>query len=87
MDHKIISNRAFHWQAFEQQVFDHIENYTVPQYGDLGEDLASDYSVQDCLNQVTKYIKRHGRNSREGQDKLDMLKAAHYLQMAWSKME
>ena len=76
------TKRGIDWQVFADQVLNHIETYTVPQYGDKGEDIASDYSTQDCINGAKKYLARFGRNSRPGQDKLDLLKAAHYLQMA-----
>lgn len=79
-----MSIRSDEWLAFAQQVHEHIETYTVPQYGDKGEDLAGDYSREQCLQQVKKYLARQGKNQREGQDQLDLLKAAHYLQLAWS---
>lgn len=82
-----LSLRGEDWQAFADEVTEHIENYTVPQYGDKGEDMASDYTAQDCVNQVKKYMARHGRNSRPGQDRLDLLKSAHYLQLAASLLE
>lgn len=75
------------WIKFSTKVQDHIKNYTVNQYGDKGEDLASEYTAEHCLNQVKKYIARHGRNQREGQDELDLFKAAHYLQMVFSLKE
>lgn len=76
------SLRASDWKAFSQKVEDHIENYTVPQYGDRGKDIASEYSREHCLAQVKKYLARAGRNSRPEQDNLDLIKMAHYLQMA-----
>lgn len=81
------SVRGLEWMEFSQAVYTHIENYTVPQYGDKGADLCSEYSVEKCLDQAKKYLARHGRNSRPGQDKQDLLKAAHYLQMAWRELE
>jgi len=78
-----MSIRADEWVMFSNAVADHIEFYTVPQYGDKGEDLCSDYSVEKCIDQAKKYLARHGRNSRPGQDQQDLLKAAHYLQIAW----
>ena len=32
------SLRASEWQNFATRVFNHIESYTVPQYGDKGHD-------------------------------------------------
>lgn len=81
------SKRAMQWIHFSHRVLEHIEGYTVPQYGDEGEDLASDYTVQSCLDQVRKYLQRAGRNRRPGQDRLDLIKMAHYIQMAWILLE
>lgn len=82
-----MSKRGDDWKQFAEEVHSHIETYTVPQYGDKGEDMASDYSAQDCVNQVKKYMSRHGRNARPGQDRLDLLKSAHYLQLAAMKLD
>jgi hypothetical protein len=76
------SKRGSDWNEFSRNVSAHIEDYTVPQYGDKGEDQATDYSIYDHLKQVLKYISRFGKNSRPGQEYLDFLKAAHYIQMA-----
>lgn len=75
------SVRSQEWQEFSEEVNRHIEEYTVPQYGDKGEDLCTDYTTEHCIKQIEKYVKRFGRNSRPGQTKLDMLKIAHYAQM------
>lgn len=79
-----MSIRGEEWQVFATTVHSHIEQYTVAQYGDKGEDLASEYTREECLKQVRKYLTRQGKNQREGQDQMDLLKAAHYLQLAWS---
>jgi hypothetical protein len=77
-----MSKRGEAWLKFSGEVYEHIEGYTVRQYGDAGQDLASNYTIDDCLKQVKKYISRSGKNQRPGQDALDMKKAAHYIQMA-----
>jgi len=74
------------WQEFSAVVLDHVENYTVKQYGDKGNDLASDYTPEECIRQVMKYVKRFENNARPQERGRDMLKIAHYAQMAWSKM-
>lgn len=79
-----MSIRGHDWAEFSIKVLNHVEEYTVKQYGDKGDDLASEYTKEQCLQQVKKYLARQGKNQREGQDKLDMLKMAHYLQMAWT---
>lgn len=82
-----LSKRATNWSRFSNKVIDHIENYTVPQYGDEGEDPMTNYTVEELLKQAEKYIKRHGRNAREGQDGLDKVKAVHCIQMAFDLIE
>ena len=85
MEQQPESRRGKAWRKFADQVGRHIEEYTVPQYGDAGEDQLSDYGVEDCLLQAKKYINRYGKNVRPGQQRLDFLKAAHYLQVAAEK--
>lgn len=79
-----ISLRGDDWLEFSAAVLQHIEHYTVPQYGDKGNDLASEYTVVQCVQQIKKYAARAGSNQRGGQDLLDLLKIAHYAQMAYS---
>lgn len=82
-----MSEREKQWLEFSERVEKHLREYTVPQYGDVGEDLITGYNVNDCVEQVTKYTKRYGSQSREGQQELDFVKMAHYIQCAWEKYE
>ena len=82
---KELSQRGKNWIEFSSDVLLHIENYTIPQYGDKGEDQISEWDVEDCLKAVKKRIARYGRNSRDGQQKLDFLKMAHEIQIAFEK--
>lgn len=84
---KTTSVRGQNWLDFAFKVLDHIEKYTVPQYGDKGEDQVTNYDSYDCIKQVQKYAARMGRNAREGQDLLDMIKMAHYTQLAHEKYQ
>ena len=77
-----MSKRGEDWKDFATEVYDHIETYTVPQYGDKGEDQATEYNSRDHVNQAKKYLARYGTNSRPGQEVLDLIKTAHYCQMA-----
>lgn len=81
-----MSERAKDWDHFSDVVRTHIDCYTVPQYGDKGEDILTDVTPQYCADQIKKYASRHGRNSRPGQDRLDLLKIAHYAQVAYEKL-
>lgn len=82
----LMSKRADMWDHFARKVRHHIEDYTVPQYGDAPGDLMDTFTPEDCITQVKKYAARFGRNSRDGQDELDLLKMAHYISEAWRKI-
>lgn len=80
------SRRGTEWLAFSTKVLNHIESYTVPQYGDAPHDQVEHYTARDCIKQIERYVTRHGRNSRKGQDLLDLLKIAHYACIAHAKL-
>jgi hypothetical protein len=82
---KTLSLRGCDFIHFADKVFNHIETYTVPQYGDKGEDQMTNYTAKELVQQSQKYMSRYGRNAREGQQELDFLKAVHCLQMAHDK--
>jgi dUTP pyrophosphatase len=71
---------------FSGAMIQHIECYTVGQYSDYPDDPAAKYSVNECLWQIQKYVTRHGKNARPGQDRVDMLKVGHYAALAASKI-
>jgi hypothetical protein len=74
-----LSKRGKEWMEFSQQVLDHIENYTLPQYGDKGEDQASEYDLTTIAEHIRRYQNRMGRNARGSVEaKRDMIKIAHY---------
>lgn len=81
------SLRATEWLAFQSLVLNHIETYTVPQYGDKGSDQCSEFSELDFITQMKKYLNRYGKNSRDGQQSLDLLKIAHYAGMLHAKIK
>ncbi len=80
-----MSIRGDEWMKFAEMVHNHIEHYTVPQYGDKGEDQCTTWTAEDCMLAIRKYAGRYGNNQREGQQTLDFLKAAHYAQMGYDK--
>ena len=81
------SKRGDDWKRFAGEVLHHIETYTVPQYGDKGADAATEYGSAEHVLQAKRYLARYGKNSRPGQEVLDLKKAAHYLQMAAMELE
>ena len=82
-----MSIRGDQWKEFSEKVLRHIEEYTVPQYGDAPTDQCETWTTDDCLTAVKKYIARSGTNVRAGQDELDMIKMAHYICLAYLKYE
>ena len=80
------AQRTKDWNEFAAKVADHIENYTVPQYGDAPDDNVEAWSAQDCIAQIQKYAARFGNNQHTGQEELDLMKIAHYTQLAMGKM-
>jgi hypothetical protein len=75
------SQRALDFCRFTEAVVSHIEEYTVPQYGDKGKDLATDYTSEYCIEQIKKYCARYGKNSRPNQELRDLYKMAHFVQL------
>lgn len=82
-----LSDRGQEWLCFSDSVLTHVENYTVPQYGDKGSDNVTEYTPEECILQSKKYAARFGRNQRDGQQLLDLIKSAHYNCLAWTKLQ
>lgn len=81
------TRRGLEWKIFSEKVLTHIDNYAVPQYGDMGEDDIDNWEVKSCLLAIKKYVARSGKGIRDNQDKLDMLKVAHYACFVHNKMK
>jgi len=82
-----LSLRSQDWQVYAAEVLEHIEVYTLTQYGDKLKDDASDYTPEYCVAQVRKYTARFGRNARPDEAYLDLLKMGHYAQLAATRMK
>jgi hypothetical protein len=82
----LLSQRGREWIEFSNEVLNHVEEYTVPQYGDKGSDNVTDYDAKDCVLQIRKYATRFGSNQRIDQESLDLLKIAHYSCLAHTKL-
>lgn len=87
MIQKAYTNRGRHWKHFAATVLDHIENYTVPQYGDSPDDRLETMTPKECLNELNKYVQRFDKNKRLNQEMMDMLKVAHYAAVIYRKLE
>lgn len=82
-----MSKKSKNWIKFSDDVAKHIEEYVINQYGDDGEDPADEYNADTCLQQVKKYLTRIGKSSRPNEERRDVIKAAHYLQMAYDRLD
>lgn len=73
---------------FAGQVLDHVDGYTVPQYGDGPHDNVEGWSEEDIKKALERYVRRMGKNARGDQEaERDLLKIAHYACIAWSKRQ
>jgi hypothetical protein len=83
-----MSKRGRNWAKFAADVRNHVDNYTVPQFGDAPHDNIEKWTAADCVRQIGKYVARFGTNQRGKEDQLlDMLKIAHYASVAHEKMK
>ena len=79
-------NRLREWKEFAVRVERHVQDYTVPQYGDAPGDQIEEWTAKETVNAIRKRADRHGKNSRANQDLLDLLKMAHEAGLAYFKL-
>lgn len=78
--------RVLEWVLFADQVVDHIEDYTVPQYGDKGSDPLTEMTPEQCMQDIKKWAARFGTGQRgKAEAQRDMLKIAHIACVIWHK--
>jgi hypothetical protein len=81
------SERSRDFAYFALAVVRHIDEYTVPQYGDRPHDPVESWDAQQCMDCITRYVNRFGRNVRGKEEaKRDLLKIAHYAQLAYDRL-
>lgn len=82
------STRGNDFLKFSLTVADHIDNYTVPQYGDSPNDEVAQWTPEQCVYAIAKYCKRFESNRRGRLEQLrDMVKIAHFAQLVFDKLE
>ncbi len=83
-----MSERGDNWIEFATLVHRHVEEYTVAQYGDAPTDKASDWTPEDCVKEIRKYIERFGKGQRGQAEQLrDCFKIAHVAELLYEKLE
>jgi hypothetical protein len=81
-----MSKKLQTWLTFAVRVRNHIRDYVIAQYGEDGNDPATEYTAEDCIRHAQRYLARFGRQSRHGEELRDLYKAAHYIQMAHDRI-
>ena len=82
-----MSTRGDNWIEFATLAHRHIEDYTVPQYGDFPHDNVEKMTAEECIGHIRRYIERFGSNQRGKEDQLrDMFKICHYASFAYEKL-
>jgi hypothetical protein len=85
---KPLSMRCKEWNNFSRIVAQHIEGYTIPQYGDAPDDQASKFTEHDIAVNMQRYVNRLESNARGPEEaQRDLLKIAHYCAMLYFKRE
>ena len=81
--------RLDHWARFNSQMNSHIINYTLEQYGNPeGDEQVESFTVSDCWQNIQRYYNRRNSNTRGNIEKLrDLIKVAHYAQLAYDKLK
>jgi len=82
----VIPMRVDEWNKYSEIVSGHIENYTIPQYGDAPDDMISTWSVDDCIKAIKRYCDRSSVSQRGELESLrDLVKIGHYACIALNK--
>lgn len=82
-------DRLAQWVDFEDQIYAHIEKYTLKQYGsEEGSEQIDNFTVEDCWQNVQRYYNRRKSMIRGPKEKLrDVIKVAHYAQFIYDKLK
>lgn len=81
-----MSLRSKLWLLFALEVLDHVEGYTVPQYGDAPTDQITNWSLDDVRCNLLRYVNRIGKNQRgQVEADRDACKIAHYASQLWAQ--
>lgn len=84
-DNKYTPQRLLQWQWFSDRVADHIEHYTVPQYGDWPSDQLTSFSREVIISNMQRYMNRINTNARGKEESLrDLLKLVHYAAVLYA---
>ena len=76
-------------EHFIDQLRKHVVQYTIPKYSNAeGDDQASKFTVEDCVQQMLTYVNRRHARVRGNKEALrDWLKVAHYANFIYHKLQ
>ena len=82
------SNRVEQWRKFSALVEDHINTYTLEQYGNPeGNEQVDSFTIEDCWQNCQRYYNRRNSAVRgEEERRRDVLKVAHYMSFIHDKL-
>ena len=81
-----MSKRGEEWNEFAKLVGRHVEEYTVPQYGDAPNDAVEGFSEHDIAMNLKRYVNRLETSQRGPVEaQRDLLKIAHYCAILYFK--
>ena len=82
------TKRGAQFLAFAKEVKDHVDNYSVDQYGDMPDDMVETWTSTHVIQQMEKYLTRMKRDNGRGDDDniLSCKKIAHYACILESKL-
>jgi len=82
-----MSKRQLEFELFAEIVLEHIENYTVAQYGDAPNDPVETWTPAQCMDSVKRYADRIETGRRGSLETIrDMVKIAHFACLSFGKL-
>ena len=81
-----MSIRGEEWDRFSALVAEHVDGYTVPQYGDAPDDAVEQFTEHDIAMNLRRYVNRLETSQRgHVEAQRDLLKIAHYCGILFFK--
>lgn len=80
--------RLQEWWNFSDDVEEHIQEYTIPQYGDYPQDQLTTTTNECIVHDMKRYLNRFGKGQRGIKEAMrDMLKVAQYAGVLYNRLQ
>lgn len=80
--------RLQEWWNFSEDVEEHIQEYTIPQYGDYPQDQLTTTTNECIVHDMKRYLNRFGKGQRGHREAMrDMLKIAQYAGVLYNRLQ